>query len=716
MTAVLAGEVSVAEQKIDYESIRATKRVEALRINEPVSVDGRLTEPAWELAQPARDFSQQIPDEGELTTEPTEVRFLYDEENLYVGGFLWDSEPERTITNELKRDFGFRNGDGFCLVLDTFNDKRNTVSFMTNPAGAKRDIQTYDEARETNQDWDAVWYVKTGRFEGGWTVEMAIPFKSLRFFESGGTQEWGLQIMRIIRRKNEITMWSPVPRQFNQFRNAYHGVLTGIRQVRPGHNFWLKPFAISELHRNKDETDRLWTNSPDGGFDLKYGVASSLTLDGSYRTDFAQVEADEQQINLTRFSLFFPEKREFFLENQGSFRVGDQARRGVGDDPFLIPFFSRRIGLRSGEPVPIVGGARLTGKIGRNGVGLLNMQTEEDAGEPASNYTALRFSREVMRNSALGGFYLGRESEGDYNRVMGADARFNFRRTLDLDAYVLKSSAPEIDRDPWAGRGALRLATDLYTARLAYTHIGAGYRNDLGFTPRTDVGILSWEIERNLRPRATYQWVRQYTIGTQGFLYTDADMEEQLTRLVRFDFGAEFADGGRFELFHDRNYELLEDPFEIHQGVVIPEDVYRFNQTQVTYDSDSSKWLSGNVSYQTGDFWTGNIRRVSTGLRIRASQQLALASTYERNRVRLEEGNFTTDLLRFRVDYSFSTRMFLNAFIQYNSVADAWLTNIRFNFIHRPLSDLYVVYNETRLLREPTQRSLIVKYTHRIAF
>ncbi len=714
-----SGGVQTGEDKERwFAEVRATKRVAAVLIQDTVTVDGELEEPAWNLAEPARDFYQQVPEEGAPTTEPTEVRFLYDDEDLYVGARLYDSDVDQVVTNELTRDFSYRDGDAFSLVLDTFHDKRNTVSFATNPAGAKRDLQTYDDGRQTNVDWDAVWYVQTGRFDGGWTVEMAIPFKSLRFFQPEAAREWGLQIMRIIRRKNEITMWSPVARQFNEFRNGYHGVLTNIEGVRPGRDLSVKPFALNSLESGLEEDENGWSNHPNGGVDLKYGLASSLTLDASWRTDFAQVEADAQQVNLTRFGLFFPEKREFFLENQGSFQVGDLGRGFGGDAPSLLPFFSRRIGLREGQPVPILAGGRLTGKSGRYGVGLLNMQTRQHEGIPGANYTAVRLTREVMRNSAGGAYYFGRESsdEDGHSRVAGADVRFNFRRTIDVDGYVLRSNSKNEVGDPWAGRGAFRWTADLYTTRFSYTHIGEGYRNDLGFSPRRGVGIATWELERNLRPKSVETWVRQFTIGTEGSLFAEPDLERQLSRNVRIDFATQFQDGSRFGIDYDRIFELLEEPFEIHEGITIPIGSYRFNQIAIMYFSDPSKWLSGTVRYTTGGFWDGNISGWRGSMRARASEHLAAEISYERNDVDLPSGKFNTDLAALRVDYSFTTSMFLNAFIQYNSIVDSWFSNIRFNLIHRPLSDLFLVYNEARPEGGPTGRAFTIKYTHRIGF
>jgi len=708
---------AVEDKERWFAEVRAGKRVGAVRVQGPITIDGELVEPGWQQAEAARDFYQQVPDEGAPATEATQVRFLYDETNLYVGALLFDEDASQLVVNELTRDFSYRDGDAFSLVLDTFHDKRNSVSFATNPAGAKRDLQTYDEGRQSNADWDAVWYVETGRFEGGWTVEMAIPFKSLRFFQPDAAQEWGLQIMRIIRRKNEITMWSPVARQFDEFRNGYHGVLTQLEGVRPGRDASIKPFLLGRAERGFGG-DGGWSTDPDGGVDLKLGLASSLTLDASWRTDFAQVEADAQQVNLTRFSLFFPEKREFFLENQGSFQVGDLGRRGGGDGPLLLPFFSRRIGLRAGEPVPIIAGGRVTGKAGRFGVGLLNMQTREDGGIPGANYTGVRLSREIRRNSAIGAYYFGRESQDaeGHSRVAGADVRLNFKRTIDVDAFVLRSHASDQQGDPWAGRGAFRWTSDLYTTRLAYTHIGDGYRNDLGFAPRRGVGITTWELERNLRPKSVEQVVRQFTIGSEGALYSESDLDRWLSRNIRFDFSAEFQDGGRLGVDYDRIFEVLDEPFEIQPGNAVPTGTYRFDQVVATYFSDSSKWLSGSLRYTRGGFWDGSLSGWRGTLRARANEHLAAELSYERNSVDLPSGTFETDLAAFRVDYSFNSSLFLNAFVQYNSVADAWFSNLRFNFIHRPLSDLFLVYNEVRPADGPTERALALKYTYRIGF
>ena len=714
------GVVLAVYRDIDYEGIRASKRVVAVRVDHPIIVDGRLDEEAWHHAVPAVDFYQQQPDEGALATEPSEVCFLYDQEYLYIGGTFYDSEPVHgPITNELKRDFsGARDGDFITVVLDTFHDERNATNFMTNPAGALRDSQSYDDGRQINANWDGVWFIKTARFARGWAMEMAVPFKTLRFPDRD-TQLWGLNILRVIRRKNEITFWSPVPRQFTQFKVSYAGVLEGISGVRPGRNLRIKPFAISDASRGVRPGKDGWSADADAGIDLKYGL-DALTLDATYRTDFSQVEADEQQINLTRFSLFFAEKREFFLENQGAFRVGDQAGSGFADGgrrPNLLPFFSRRIGLSGGgQPIPIFGGLRLTGKQGHYGLGLLFMGTEATEAQPSQRFTALRLGRDLGAGSSVGAFYFGREGSGDHNRVGGADLHLNFNRTRDLDLFFLKSSTPGKSGRDRAGRAAVNVVENLYTARLSYTNIAQNYQNDLGFVGRDNVALLAWEFEQNIRPRATQRVVRTFTVGGEGDFIADSGHERLISRVARHDYSAEFADGGRFGLDFDWNYEYLAEPFEISAGVFIPAGVYRFWQANPSYSSDRSRWLSGNASLTLGEFWSGNIRGANTGVRVRFNEHMAISGSYGQNHVTLQEADFTTKLARLRVDNSFSTRMFLNGFVQYNSASRAWLSNIRFNLMHRPLSDIFVVFNETRAKGREPVRAFIVKYTHLISF
>jgi hypothetical protein len=696
-----------APAQIDLAAIRATRELQPLRIDEPIVIDGHLDEAAWSRAQVGRDFYQQDPEEGSLSSEPSEIRFLYDDNALYWAGTFFDSDPRGPIVNELKRDFDGRNGDIVSLSLDTFGDL-TAYNFSVNGAGALRDTQSHEDGRVFNGNWDGVWTARTSRFEGGWTVEAVIPFTTMRFPEAE-EQNWGMNVFRLIRRKNEATFWSPQPRQFFAYKISYGGRLTGLRNVRPGRNLQIKPFftgASSNL--TLPSLDRRW--DADAGIDAKYGIGTALALDLTVHTDFSQVEADEQQINLTRFSLFFPEKREFFLENQGSFRIGDLSGRT------LIPFFSRRIGLSAaGDPIPILGGARLTGRQGDYTLGLLNIQTERFDGRPADNFSTLRAARN-FGGSSIGGFYLGREASdlSGHNRVAGGDVHWN-RQTMDFFGFAMRSETAGAPGGA-AGRAAFTVSERAYSADVAYTNISPQFRNDLGFISRGDIGLVAWDVARHFRSTRPRSLVRVLSFGTLGERFENSEHTSLNSRRLRAYSTQSFADGGGLNTNVDWNYERLMQPFEVSRGVAIPPGEYRFTQALGGYSSNASDAVSFSADVTAGEFYSGTIRGVSGSVRWRLNANLAASTSVEVNDVSLPQGAFDTQLARVRLDYSLNTRMFLNSFIQYNSATSSWLTNIRYRFIYRPLSDFYVVYNDMRSPGGEAQRTVAVKHTLMLAF
>ena len=495
-------------------------------------------------------------------------------------------------------------------------------------------------------------------------------------------------------------------------------MLTGIRAQGSGANFRVKPYALAEVDRGPVVGNEWDANA---GVDIKWGITSSLVLDATYRTDFSQVEADAQQINLTRFSLFFPEKREFFLESPGSFQVGLTSPGGERRRD-LLPFFSRRIGLsRRGQPIPVLGGLRLTGRQGPWGIGVLNMHTEDyEVGpldvRPADNFTAIRMTRDVAAGTALGGFYFGRESDGEvaYNRVGGLDLLAQPTRSLRIEAFGMHSTSDGLPSD-WAGRAGVSYEANTNRAYFFHLYVGDRFRHDLGFVRREDIGLTFAKYEKILRPRAGSQWIQEHTIGGKIEAFQNSSYTELLSRIASLTYDMSFQDGARFSVNFDDYYELLEEPFDIFEGIIIPSGEYDFSEVRVGYQSNRSATLSGNIEFGSGSFWTGNRKAVAGGLRMRFNQHVAVSGSFERNSVDLPEGAFKTHLGALKLDWSFTPRMFLNAFVQYNSDTRAWLTNVRFNLIHRPLSDIFVVFNETRG-REVTLRSVIVKYTHMLAF
>ena len=677
-----------------------------------ISVDGVLSEPEWASAERLTDFLQQEPDEGAVSNFKSDVRLLYDDETLYVGAMLYDPEPGKLVSNELKHDFAPRDSDMFGVTLDTFLDKLNGYGFFTMPKGARRDSQVADDGRANNSNWDGIWQVETTVADNGWIVEYAIPFRSLRF-PRRDTQIWGLNVVRLIRRTNEITTWSFVPRSFPLSKPSFAGTLEGIKGVKPGRDLRVKPFGLFSTTNRAGATK----GTADGGVDVKAGIGTSLVLDATFRTDFAQVEADEQQINLTRFSLFFPEKREFFLENQRAFQINSTL---AGTN--LVPFFSRRIGLSdTGTEIPLIGGARLSGKQGRSTIGALNITTQgvERPGEPSlprSNYSFARYGRDFLNNSSASAFYMGHEQGAHANRVAGSDVQLTIRRRAVIDLLAMHSQTTGAPSGQ-AFRAGVDFDSSLTRLAASATLLDPAFRNDMGFIRRPGRNIFTGLVTRGIRPpRARAGIVREFRPGIAytRFVRDGLGTEtETISPSVAFDF----ADASAASVTYEINEEALLTPFRIHPSQLIAPGRYRFKGIVAAGRMARSHRLAFNGELRTGEFWNGHRSGFTVGGRFRANVRLATTVNYTRDMVNLPGGSFATNLFSLRVDGSFTTRMFLNAFMQYNSTTREVLSNIRFNVVHHPLSDLYVVYNEGHpTTGAPVSRSVAVKLTQMFAF
>ena len=704
---ILLGTLPIVAQDLDSQLQK--REVVAYYTNSPIVLDGVLDEPAWAGAEPATDFIQRDPLQGEPATEKTEIRILYDDEAIYFGVSAFESEPDRIIINSLKEDFGIGDNDGVSFYIDTFNDNRDSYGFYINPAGAKRDVQSIDQGRNENISWEAVWDVKTSITEEGWFGEVRIPFKSLRFSDAR-VQTWGINFQRRIRRKFEQSFWAPIPRSFTAFDVSFAGDLNGIEDVHPGHNFKLKPFLTSQFRKLAGDD---FDTEIDPGLDLKYSVTSGLTLDATVNTDFSQVEVDEQQINLTRFSLFFPEKRDFFLENSGIFLFAqtDRSRPSTRD---FIPFFSRRIGLSAdGQPVPVLAGARLSGRVHDFSLGFLNMQTREAGLEPANNFTVFRLKRNILDQSEVGGLFINRQSDqpGDYNRTFGVDASFRFWRNLRITSFLAGTRTPDLETRDMAGRIWVEWKTSLWEARTDYLDVGENLNAEVGFVPRTD--IQKSTTSGGWRPRPeSLSWIREFFPNAQ-LQYTNDQEGRLVTRITDLKFQISFEDGGSFQVGRVLRFERLDDPFFIGPLEIVPGD-YSFNRWFTEFRTNSSARLSGSVRYEAGDFWDGTSKGLQFNLSFKPHYKFTASGKFQWDGLKLRQGDLTTRLVNTRLEYSFNTHMFLSAFIQYNSELRQVSSNIRFNFIHRPLSDIFIVYNEDRATFQTgeTDKSLTLKYTH----
>ena len=680
--------------------------VGARYVEAPMVIDGNLDEPAWDLVEPATDFVQTEPVLGDPASERTEVRLLYDDDYLYVGVYCFDSEGEDgLVVPDITRDYQSFESDHFAVAFDTFDDDRNGFLFGSNPKGAKRDAQMTGDGASIDFDWDGIWHVKANSDERGWQLEMAIPFKTLRFRE-GENQTWGVNFYRKIRRKNEDVHWSMIPRPYRLNRVSFAGTLEGISAVPQGRNFYVKPYLSTPITRREgDDVDFM----PEVGLDVKYGVTQSMTLDLTVNTDFAQVEADEQQIILTRFSLFFPEKREFFLENSGIFQFAKTGGFGSRD---LIPFFSRRIGISGGKRVPILGGGRLSGRAGRNAVGMLSMQAAEFEEIPSTNFSVFRFRRDILRNSDVGGLFINKQSDGRFNRTYGADVNLKFVNYLDISSYLLKTDTTDIEDRELAGSVSFRWSDPRMDIEGEYLSIEENFNSEVGFVPRTGIRKSFGKVLLKPRPGESISWVREFrpSLRTQYITNQENLLE---TRIVKGDFATIFPNGGTLEFAYQSRFERLEEPFEIRPGQQVPIGDYQFGELIAFFSTDQSRMLVGSGSLTIGDFFDGEKDTYRIDFGFHPGYQLATDLTWRHDDVRLPSGDFDTDLVTARISYSFTTSMFLNSLIQYNSTIREISSNIRFHFIYKPLSDFFLVYNERRTTTgEVVERALIAKLTY----
>jgi hypothetical protein len=720
---------STPSPSIDYSTARNSRRLLVSRAQGAIRLDGVLDDAAWVDVPMAHDFIQNDPREGMPATYDTEVRMVYDDRALYVGVFARDDEPGRLIVSDLKKDYSVDTSDSFRLILDTFHDGRNGYMFATNPAGARWDAQMANEGRESNTNWDAIWDVATRITETGWVAEMRIPYQTIRF--SGDMSTWGVNFQRKIRRLNEDSYWSPLPRIWDLDRASLAGTLEGTRGLRPGKDLRVKPYALSS---SNTITGSGTNGDLDAGLDVKYGISSGLTLDLTVNTDFSQVEADEQQINLSRFSLFFPEKRDFFLENSGIFQFGGGGNQGGGGNSNagrqngaqeMRLFFSRRIGLSdSGSAIPLLAGTRLTGRQGAYSVGVLNIQQRElDSSRPA-NFTALRMRRDILANSDIGVMMLAREEGGPRdNRVAGLDANFRFG-FLTLNGYVAKTFSPQ-EVAPGEGRDfATRIsagyADRTWQIRGRVDSIGERFNDEMGFVPRRGVHGSQLYVSRAFRPRAISKWVREVRPHWQMDLFTRQQGGALESRYQDWHLPLNFQDGSFLEIGVNPNVEEVTAPFPINtaRGVRVSPGRYSFNEYFFLWNTNTAARVSFNLRYSVGDFYDGTRRGYIVGPTVRINEQFNAGVNVQFNDIDVSAGSFLSTLVTGRLNYNFNTRMFLNALLQHNTDTRQWSSNVRFNIIHRPLSDIFLVYSDRHDERSGTliDRALVAKMTYLVAF
>jgi len=680
---------------------------------------------------------------------------------------MWHEDTGTLVVNQLRRDGRLHSDDHFAVILDTFLDRRNGFIFNVNPAGARYDGYITDEGRSVNSDFNVVWEAATDVNGEGWTVEMAIPLSQLRFASNGHELTWGLNFRRTIRKNNEEVYWVPTPRHLGWFglhRLSNAGTLTGLNDLSQGTSLQVKPYAIGGVAMNRDldpapgDPERTTDSVGDGRLDIKFAPTENLTLDLTFNTDFAQVEADQERVNLTRFSLFFPEKRDFFLEGAGIFGGGGGRGFGMGGGgggggwgggPDLQVFYSRRIGLASdGSEVPIIGGGKLTGRAGAWTIGALNVFTAEtsDAGGnviPSTSWSVVSLRRNIFERSSVGIMALSKDpTAGDYNRSLRLDTNLALTEVMKVTAEVAQVFDPDITGDAVAYSGRFDYDTDLYDFNISHRMVGDDFQaNEMGYVRRTDVKETSGEIEWSPRPGVL--GIRQLGITAEGSYLTDT-ADRMLTREITARLRFSMENTGHHFISVSRELDILDYDFRIYRNpdnddvVVIPAGTYEWTGLFFNLSTDSRKSLRFRGGGQLGAYYNG--RRASANLSTTWQPNSHFTADLSLNRNALRDigeasvpgwqashpddilkQRFTTSTISLRAQYAFTPDLFVKGYLQYNDSRNAIVSNYLLHWIIRDGTEIYLVYNEnydTGLTFDPraTNRTLMLKATYLFLF
>lgn len=711
----------------------------ATRVTTAPVIDGRLDETLWSAATPMTDFVQRELNEGVPGSERTEIRIVSDGENLYIGARMYDREPALIVPGEKMRDVQLGNSDHIALIFDTFHDRQNGFVFATTPSGVEYDGQVIREGEGGgatvagqnrqqggalggfNVNWDGSWTVATSIDSLGWTAEFRIPFATLRYQSADGEQTWGLNASRSIRRKNEELYWSFIPRQFNLYRLSLAGSLAGldvpVRRIQA-----VTPYILASAQQRWPA--RATGASPvasttrypaEVGGEIKYGVTPSLTLDLTYNTDFAQVEVDDQRVNLTRFPVFFPEKRPFFLENAGVFSAGTPQAIDL--------FFTRRIGIAdNGTPQPIIGGGRLSGRVGRTTVGVLQMVTDAtDTLTDGQSFSVARLTRELSARSRIGVMAVQRLSTrdgDDVNRTFAVDGRIGIGQRWTSDLWAARTTTPGSEGDEAAYSGRLAFQTNVWNHSARVAQVGEGFNPEAGFMSRP-AGYRTYDVSlMRLVRKPEWAWFKQWNPHTSYRAFTGLEDGYFQTGYWHLDLTEiELANGARFGPEYNISHEGLQQPFTIAPGVVLPAGSYDWGTLGFDYNTDPSENLGVQGRFDVGEFYNGTRRGGSGTVTARRGATFSGSMTVEYNDVKLPQGNFTSSLQALRLNYFFTPRIFVQTLTQYNNQAEIWSANVRFGWLNTAGTGLFVVFNDGRQGNGffqwgvPQQRSMFVKFT-----
>ena len=714
---------------IIYSSPNSDRFTKAYQAESAPIIDGDvLNDPAWESIPAITTFTQKTPDEGEPISERTVVKIMYSEKYFFLSVVAFDNDPNKIVISDTRRDASLNNSDSFSFIIDTFKDYQTGYLFGTNPSGIEYDAQitgggeggsisqrfSMGNGSGFNINWDAVWEVKTTKGDYGWSAEFSIPFKTLKY-KNDKDQSWGINLERVIARKKEESHWSPISRQFTMNRLISAGTLTDIN-VPNSKNIKIMSYGLGQKNKNAGETSST-SNDQSFGIDAKVSVGSSMNLDLTYNTDFAQVEADEQQINLDRFSLFFPEKRAFFLENAGLFSVGSGGGRS---GPDIEMFFSRRIGVGSeGTSVPIIGGGRLTGTFTGMKVGILSILTDEvkDVTDK-NNYSVLRLKKELPNRTHVGGMYTALDHGGQngyLNQSYAIDAQLGIGELSKIVAFAGFTRTPDLNNDSaYAYRIEAARDTKEISSSISYAEVGVNFNPEMGYLQRENYRKWSARVFTRFRPENKYGILElRPHVDFKGYWKLNGFQESGKWHI---DNHLEFRSG--FEIHTGMNLvkEGVLESFEISDGVSVSKGTYNDKEIQIMIMTNNAKPMSFSSMNRLGGFFGGDRLSMTPTMRIRYKDRFTSEFSSNYNQVTMPDGKFTTNLIRARLTYAFTPKIYIQSLLQYNNQSDIWSMNWRFIWQQSAATGLYIVYNQTQdydgIPIASSTKSFVVKYSY----
>ena len=680
------------------------KQIKASYFSVEPKIDGNiLSDPLWSEINPIKNLIQIKPRFGELASEKTEIRIAFSDKILFIGVICFDKNPEKIVVSDSRRDSDLNDDDSFLFIIDTYNDQQNGFLFGTNSNGMEYDAQIDNEGKGnfnanrqqggviggTNINWDASWEVKTDKGDYGWSAEFAIPLNSIRF-SPGKNKIWGINFQRNISKNSETAFWSPLPLGFEIKRLSLAGKMTGINIKNPK-NLKIIPYGL--VQRINDKANQTKSANLDKGLDVKYSLTPGLTLDLTYNTDFAQVEVDDQQINIDRFNLFFPEKRSFFLENAGQFSVGSPGEIDL--------FFSRRIGLsNNGSIIPIIGGSRISGKIGQTNIGLLNMYTDEiiSSNIDKNSFTVARINHDFSETrSSIGGIIINKKSiknNDDFNRVIAMDGKWGLGKKAQITGFISKSNTPDINSNDHAMKIEGTYNWNGWRLILGYTEVGEGFNPEVGYLSRNDgfkkSGFL---VFKQWRPKNTGKLL---------------EVRPHIANRTFWNFEKELITSWT----HIDNHWVWESGFEIHTGINITKEgvfkdfqisdvkiekgEYRHKEFQLVIMTNSNSKVSYKTTTFIGGYFGGNRISSINKLNLRLGDKFNSSLSLNYNNLKLKNGTINAIISGLRLAYSFTPRIFIQSLIQYNNISNITSLNARFGWIKNANTGLFLVLNTIR--------------------